>query len=278
VNLAELAAGAGPERFTGFFNAENAKAIVARWGRASVITATNTFPHIPTLDDFVQGIDTALAPGGVFVIEAHYLLDLLDQGAFDTVYHEHVSYWALGPMAAFFARHGFAVVRAERLPIHHGQLRVWVQRAGEGVPDDTVEEVLRGERARQLDQFSTYVRFAGQTREIKENLTQVLRRLRAEGRRIAAYGAPAKGSTLLAYLELGPDLVEYIVDRSPLKQGRYVPGVRIPIVAPDHMAIAPPDYLVLLAWNFKDEILRQQADYRRRGGLFVVPLPKVDIV
>ena len=276
-NLAELAS-AGPERFTGFFNADNASRISDRWGRAAVITATNTFPHIPNLSDFMRGIDKALAPGGILVIEAHYLMDMLDHGAFDTVYHEHVSYWALQPMMRLFERHGYRVVRAERLPIHHGQLRVWVQRRGEGEPDATVEQVLAGESARNLDRFETYVCFAKKTCEIKRNLTQVLRQLRAEGRRLAAYGAPAKGNTLLMYLELGPDIIEYIVDRSPLKQGRYAPGTHIPVVPPSHLLTAPPDYMVLLAWNFREEILEQQADYRRRGGLFIVPLPEISIV
>jgi cyclopropane fatty-acyl-phospholipid synthase-like methyltransferase len=277
-NLAELAAGSGLERFTGFFAADTASQIAARWGCASVITATNTFPHIPNLPDFIRGIETALAPGGVFVIEAHYLVDMLDQGAFDTVYHEHVSYWALGPMMRLFERHGFRVVRAERLPIHHGQLRVWVQRLTEGKRDATVDEVLKGEQTRGIDRFDTYLLFAKQTREIKDNLRQVLRQLRADGKRVAAYGAPAKGNTLLGYLELGPDLIEYIVDRSTLKQGRYAPGTHIPVVAPSHLLASHPDYMVLLAWNFQDEILEQQAEYRRRGGLFIVPVPRVTIV
>jgi SAM-dependent methyltransferase len=277
-NLADRVADRGVDRFTGFFNEQNAGTIAERWGRASAMTATNTFPHIPNLPDFMRGIERALAPGGVFVIEAHYLVDMLDQGAFDTVYHEHVSYWALGPMSNLFERHGFRVIRAERLPIHHGQLRVWVQRQHEAQPDETVEQVLEGERARGIDKFSTYERFAQQTYDIKANLTSVLRRLKSEGRRLAAYGAPAKGNTLLEYLELGPQLIEFIVDKSPLKQGRYAPGTHIPVVAPSHLLTAHPDYLVLLAWNFQEEILAQQADYRQRGGKFILPLPRVEIV
>jgi hypothetical protein len=138
--------------------------------------------------------------------------------------------------------------------------------------------VLEGERARGIDKFSTYERFAQQTYDIKANLTSVLRRLKSEGRRLAAYGAPAKGNTLLEYLELGPQLIEFIVDKSPLKQGRYAPGTHIPVVAPSHLLTAHPDYLVLLAWNFQEEILAQQADYRQRGGKFILPLPRVEIV
>ena len=150
VNLAEHAAASGIDRYTGFFGSESAREIVARWGQASAITATNTFPHIPDLHDFMTGIDIALAPGGAFVIEAHYLLDILEQLAFDTVYHEHVSYWALGPMQTLFAAHGMHVTSAERLPIHHGQLRVFVQRIGEAEPDESVSRTLAVEQERQL--------------------------------------------------------------------------------------------------------------------------------
>jgi len=277
-NLAELTRYGGVERFTGFFNAETAPQIVEQWGRAAAITATNTFPHIPDLSGFMRGIDCALAEGGVFVVEAHYLVDLLEQCAFDTVYHEHVSYWALAPMMTLLERHGFRVTRAERLPIHHGQLRVWIQRQGEGEPDETVAQVLDAERAHRLDRFETFVQWAKQIGTIKSRLTEVLRGLRSDGRRLAAYGAPAKGNTLLSYLELGPDTIEYIVDRSPLKQGRFAPGTHIPVVAPSHLLDVPPDYMVLLAWNFQDEILEQQAAYRNRGGKFIVPIPQVAIL
>jgi SAM-dependent methyltransferase len=278
VNLAALHTPPGFERFTGFFGAATAPDIVARWGYASAITATNTFAHIPDLPGFIRGLDAALAPGGVFVIETHYLVDLLEQLAFDTVYHEHVSYWALAPMMRLFERFGFAVVRAERLPIHHGQLRVWVQRRGEAAADDTVAAVLADERARGLDRFETYGAFARQTEAISDNLTRTLAELRSQGARIAAYGAPAKGNTLLEWLRLGPELVEFIADRSPLKQGRYTPGTHIPVVPPSYLLDKQPDYVVLLAWNFQDEILEQQAEYRRRGGRFIVPVPRVAIL
>jgi SAM-dependent methyltransferase len=276
-NLAELS-GNGSERYVGFFNSSSADEITERWGRAAVITATNTFPHIPDLHDFVAGIEKVLAPGGVFVIEAHYLLDLLEQGAFDTVYHEHVSYWALGPMIELFSRHGLAVADVERLPVHHGQLRVAVQRAGEAATSASIERVLAGEREAGLDRLETFERFADATRSIKEELRRTLARLRADGKRVAGYGAPAKGNTLLSYLQLGPDEIEYIADRNELKQGRYTPQTRIPVVDPERLLRDQPDYVVLLAWNFADEVLEQQAEYRRRGGRFIIPVPHVRVV
>ncbi len=159
-NLADLHYGTGIDRYVGFFNSQSAKEIVAKWGKAAVITATNTFPHIPDLQDFVQGIQKTLAPGGTFVIEAHYLIDLLEQAAFDTIYHEHVSYWALGPMITLFEKHGMQVVDAERLPLHHGQLRVFVQRNGEGHVQPSVGKILEEEDERGLDRFRTYRVFA----------------------------------------------------------------------------------------------------------------------
>ena len=278
-NLAEFSRDTGIERYRGFFGADTAGEIVDRWGRAALVTATNTFPHIPDLSGFVAGLDAVLAPGGAFVLEAHYLVDLLDQLAFDTVYHEHVSYWALGPMMRLFADHGMEVVRVERLPIHHGQLRATVMRRGEGEVDRSVDDVLAAEKQLGIHRFDTWLAFAGRVGRLKREVMDCLNGLKAEGRRLAGYGAPAKGSTLLEFFGVGPDLLDFIADRSPLKQGRYTPGSHIPIVAPERLLEEPsPDHVLLLAWNFEDEILAQQAEFRRRGGRFILPVPEVRIV
>lgn len=277
-NLAALTQESKIDRYVGFFNSGTARDIVARWGQASLITATNTFPHIPGLQDFVDGIQTALAPGGAFVIEAHYLVDMLEQGAFDTVYHEHISYWALGPMVRLFRDSGMQVVDVERLPLHHGQLRVTIQRLGECLPTDRVGEILRMERALGIDQFETYIRFAEKTRDIKAAVRQTVTDLVTQGRRVVGYGAPAKGNTLLSFLDLGPSLIPYIADRSALKQGRYTPGSHIPVVAPSRLLEDQPDYVLVLAWNFLEEVMEQQNEYRSRGGRFIVPVPDVKIL
>jgi len=277
-NLAALMQRSSIGRHVGFFNASSAKEIVQRWGQASAITMTNTFPHIPELKDFLAGIRTALAPGGTLIIEAHYLLDLLEQRAFDTMYHEHVSYWALRPMMALFERAGLQVVSAERLPLHHGQLRVFVQRAGEGPVQLSVAELLQRERAAGLEQCETYQRFARQILEHKQQLNDLLNDLIHRGKRVAGYGAPAKGNTLLSFLGIGPDRLAYIVDRSPLKQGRYTPGMHIPVVPTERLLIDQPDYVLLLAWNFAEEVMAQQAEYRKRGGRFIIPVPDVRII
>ena len=277
-NLAELTSQNGIERCTALFDSETAKQIVSRWGKASIITATNTFPHIQDLKDFIQGIKMVLKPGGAFVIEMHYLLDLLEQVAFDTIYHEHVSYWALGPMKRLFEKNGMHIVDAERLPLHHGQLRVFVKHDGEGEVDPSVSDILHAERVQELDRLETYQRLAETAMTIKKDLHSTLNLFRKEGKRVVGYGAPAKGNTLLGFLEIGPQLLEYIVDRSPLKQGLYTPGMHIPVVPPERLIADQPDYVLLLAWNFVEEIASQQAEYLRRGGKFIVPVPKVQIL
>jgi cyclopropane fatty-acyl-phospholipid synthase-like methyltransferase len=277
-NLAELYADPEIERYTGFFNSRSAAELRERYGPAAAVTATNTFPHIPELRDFVKGLDTMLEPGGAFVLEAHYLLDILDQVAFDTVYHEHVSYWGLGAMSRLFDDHGMQVTHVERLPLHHGQLRAFVQRRGEGDVDSSVEALLDEERRRGVDDIGTFRAFAQRAAKLKQDLAGTLRELRADGKQVVGYGAPAKGNTLLGFLELGPAELDYIADRSSLKQGLYTPGTHIPVVPPERLLEDQPDYVVLLAWNFADEVMEQQAEYRRRGGKFIVPVPEVRIV
>jgi hypothetical protein len=208
----------------------------------------------------------------------HYLLDLIEQVAFDTIYHEHVSYWALGPMKRLFETNGMSVVDAERVPLHHGQLRVHVQRQGEGSVQSGVAEILAAEKAAGLDRFETYTSFAEKVQKIKIDLHETLARFARKGQKVAGYGAPAKGNTLLGFLKIGPDLLPYIVDRSPLKQGLFTPGTHIPVVPPERLLQDQPDYVLLLAWNFADEIIEQQAEYRKRGGKFMVPVPQVRVL
>ena len=277
-NLVDFTAQKGIDRYVGFFNSQSAKEIVAKYGPATVITATNTFPHIPALRDFAQGLQTALAPGGFFVVEAHSLFDMLDQVAFDTIYHEHISYWALAPMMRLFEEHGLEVISAERLPLHHGQLRVFVQRRGEGKVQPSVAEILELEKKHGLDRKETYAAFARNVEKIKQDLTRTIRELREQGKQVVGYGAPAKGNTLLCYLQLGPDKIDYIADKSRLKQGLFTPGMHVPVVPPDRLLQDQPDYLLVLAWNFLDEIMKQQSEYRARGGRFVVPVPEVRII
>lgn len=274
-NLAERAKALGIDRYTGFFGADTAAEIRDRWGQAALITATNTFPHIPDVPDFLTGVQTLLAPGGTFVVEAHYLVDLLDQVAFDTIYHEHVSYWALGPLMHVLGSTDLEVVRAERLPLHHGQLRISMARRGETSVDDSVAATLTAEHLLGLDGPAVYAAFADHARRIRADLRNLIDRAHAEGKTVAAYGAPAKGSTLLEFAGLGPDDIVWIADRSSLKQGRVTPGSHIPVVPAERLVEDQPDIVLLLAWNFAEEVLSQQAEYVARGGQFVLPVPEV---
>lgn len=279
VNLREYSARLGVEVYADYFGARAAPKLVERYGRASLITMTNTVPHVPDLPDFAQGLDILLAPGGTLLLEFHYLADFLAQCAFDTIYHEHCSYWALRPLQRFVERHGFRVVDVERLPIHHGQLRVLVQRAREADPPRArVKELAGFESAQRFDRLETFQAFARQAYVIREQLNAFLDELVGHGRLVVGYGAPAKASTLLNFVGIGPDRLRYIVDHSVLKQGRYMPGTHIPIVPTERLLDDQPDVVLLLAWNFADEIRRQQAEYLRRGGRFVVPVPAVTVV
>lgn len=273
-NLSEYS-GNGIDRIIDFFGAGSAERILDGWGTASLVTITNTFPHIHDLDDFVIGLDGILAPGGKIVIEAHYLVDMLEQTAFDTIYHEHVSYWRLGTIVRLFERHGMQVVRAERVPLHHGQIRVTIQRDGEAEADPSVARILESETAAGLGREGPYRQFADRTKAVRDQVRERLGAARERGSRLAGYGAPAKATVLLNYAGLDVEHLPYVCDASPLKQGLYIPGTRIPIAVPGRLLEDQPDYVLLLAWNFADEISRQQAEYRRRGGRFLVPLPEL---
>lgn len=277
-NLAAMTRGTGIDVVNDYFGAETARTLRAAHGAARVIVLTNVFPHLPYLADFMEGVQTLLAEDGVLVLEAHYLQDLLAHRAFDTVYHEHASYWALRPMMRLFAQHGMEVVDVERLPIHHGQVRVFARRKGVATPSARVAALAADEVEAGLDRLETFVRFAESVRGLKRDLWELLDSLTGDGRRVAAYGAPAKGSTLLSFFEIGPETVPYIADKSPLKQGRVTPGTHIPVVSPAHILEDKPDYMLLLAWNFADEIMAQQTEFRAGGGRFIIPVPDVRIV
>ncbi len=274
-NLAPVAQDKGVEVITDFFNAETARKLKNDGREAQIITLTNSFPHIPDLSGLCRGFDELLSDDGVIVLEAHYLGDLLDMLAFDTVYHEHVSYWSLGPACRLFAAHGFEVVDVERLPIHHGQLRLWVRRAGKEAVSERVATLLEAEKARGFGRLETFQAFAGAIDQIRSSVTDWLAQATAEGKTVAGYGAPAKGNTLLSYLRVSPEDLKYIADLNHLKQGRFTPGTHIPVVSPDLLRQDPPDYLLILAWNFVEEIAAQQQAFADTGGRFFVPVPSL---
>ena len=262
-----------------FFGADVARELVASGRRADVIHANNVLAHVADLHGFVEGIRLLLKPEGIAIIEAPYLRDLIDRCEFDTIYHEHLCYFSLSSLVELFRRHELQVVDVERMEIHGGSLRVTIAPAASPrTRSSAVDALLASERRTGLGTLAYYRSFAEQVEGVKSALRALLADLKRGGARIAAYGASAKGATLLNYFGIDHTTVEFVADRSTVKQGKFTPGTHIPIVPAEALAERRPDYTLLLTWNFADEILRQQQAYRAAGGRFVIPVPDVRII
>ena len=266
----------GIDTLQAFFGRDLAAELAAQGRRADVLHANNVLAHVADTNGFVAGIGMLLKDDGVAVLEVPYVRELIDNGEFDTIYHEHLCYFSVTALAGLFRRHGLALNRVEPLKIHGGSLRLFVAKHERA--DRSVDEHLRAERQLGLDRLEYYADFSSRVAQIRDELRALLERLRRDGARIAGYGAAAKGTILLNFAGIGRQVLEFVADRNVHKQGRYVPGVRLPIVSPARILQQQPDYLLILPWNFKEEIMQQQGEYRRRGGRFIVPVPEVVIV
>jgi SAM-dependent methyltransferase len=274
-NIAELARERGVEVVTEYFTPELAEAVRAQYGPAKVVVSTNTFHHIGDLDPFTSGVARLLADDGVFVVEVPHALELVELNQFDGVYHEHVSQHTVKSFVDHFRLFGLEVFDVERLGVHGGSIRVFARPSSDGVPPSaTVAEWLAEEARRNLFAERTYDDFRERVRRIRRELLELLGALKSDGKRVVGYGASARGNTLLNYYGIGPDTLDYIVDRNPLKAGLYSPGMHIPVEGPDRLAQDDPDYVLVIAWNFAEEIARQQEAYLGRGGRFIVPIPE----
>jgi hypothetical protein len=237
------------------------------------------FAHVDDLDGFLRGVNLLLEDDGVFVIEVPYLLDLLDKMLFDTIYHEHLSYFAVQPLVRLFDRFRMKIVDVKRIQSHGGSIRVYVSRDSSDIkPKPRVERLIGQERQFGLSQLRTYADFASQVSLTKGKLVSMLGQLKSKGKRIVGYGAPAKGNTLLNYCNIRADVLAYIVDESPLKQGLYTPGTHIEVLPTTHLREDKPDYALLLAWNYATEILEREEEFMRNGGKFIVPIPDPKII
>ncbi|MBX6390274.1 MAG: class I SAM-dependent methyltransferase [Frankia sp.] len=258
-----------------FFGADLARQLVAEGLRADVIIANNVMAHVPDLNSFVEGFSILLKDDGIVSVENPGVGALLAHTEFDTIYHEHFCYFSTIAVDALMRRHGLELVSVTEFPeLHGGTLRWRSARAGAATPEPSVAERLAAERAEGLATFDRYANFGEQVRELQEQLRTLLTDLKAQGRTIAAYGAAAKGATLLNSTGIDHTLLDFVVDKNVHKQGRYMPGARLPIVPPEVLLERQPDYLLVLVWNLKDEIIAQQAEYAARGGRFIVPVPR----
>jgi len=272
-NIAEVARAKGVETRVDFFSEELARDLVSEHS-ADLILANNVFAHVPDTNDFVAGLKVLLAADGHAVLEFPYAVEMIGQGEFDTIYHEHVFYFTLTSLEPLMARHQMRVTRVERTPMHGGSLRIFVRhdshRADETVASLREEEVRLG-----VGNTAFYQDFAAKAESTRSQVRDQLSEFKAKGQRVAAYGAAAKGSTFLNFCGLTVEDIEFVVDRSPHKQGKLMPGVHIPILSCEELGNRAPEVTLLLAWNFADEILGQQAGYREAGGKFLIPIPEV---
>ena len=269
----------GIETLPEFFTAETAESIARKYGQAQLVLGRHVFAHIDDLSSVVAGVRALLTPAGIFVIEVPYALDLLDQTAFDTIYHEHLSYFTVRSLAALFARHGLRVLDVERVSVHGGSILVFVD-LGESPRQvrSSVEDLLELEEHSGIDDDAVYQSFGDEIRQIRAELPSLIRQLGADGQRIAGYGAPAKGNTILNVCGLGPGDLEFCMDTTELKQGKVLPGTHVPVRSPAYASAHLPDYYLLLAWNYAEEIIQKELAFRNGGGRFIKPIPRPSIV
>jgi SAM-dependent methyltransferase len=273
--VAAVAQEKGIDTLIEFFDAGCARRLAEEGKRADLILANNVFAHAPDINGFLAGLRQALKPSGQVILEFPYAVDLLEKTEFDTIYHEHVFYFTLTALQPLFAEHGLSIFHVERLPLHGGSLRLFASQSQTQPVDPSVEALLAQECEKEVGTLRYYERFASDVIAIRDELRALIDSHRASGQSIAAYGASAKGSTLLNFCDLDHTRIDFVADRSPYKQGRLTPGTHIPIVPPDELRRRAPGYALLLTWNFAEEILRQQQAYRDQGGKFIVPIPRV---
>jgi len=276
-DIAAAATKNGIPTIADFFTAQLAKQIVNQHGPAILITANNVFAHADDLQGILEAVKIALNEQGLFVFEVSYVLDVYEKTLFDTIYHEHLAYHSVKPLKQFFAANGFQFIKAVRVPSHGGSLRGVVAKIqSDHKPDGSVEKLIAQEEKSGIDKAATWHCFNDQINQVKSDLMALLKNAKQQGKSIAAFGAPAKATTLMYHFGLGPDFIDFIIDDSPLKQGLYSPGMHIPVLSSSAIYDKKPDIIVILAWNFADAIMAKHQEFLNTGGQFIVPLPNVE--
>lgn len=280
VNVAKVAEAKGIPTQVKFFGVATAKELVNQSNQADLLLGNNVLAHVPDLNDFVAGMKILLKPSGILTMEFPHILQLINQNQFDTIYHEHFSYFSFLTVEKIFAAHGLTLFDVEELPTHGGSLRIYGKHSEyqDILVKSSVIHLKEKEIKAGLDKIETYLGFSEKVKQIKRNLLAFLIDAKEQGKSIAGYGAPAKGNTLLNYCGIRIDFIDYTVDRSPYKQGLFLPGTHIPIYHPDKIRETTPDYVLILPWNLKDEIIQQIGYIREWGGKFVVPVPQVEVI
>ncbi|MBD1846054.1 class I SAM-dependent methyltransferase [Cyanobacteria bacterium FACHB-63] len=278
VNVSQVAKDKGIPVVNKFFGVQTATELAAD-GKADLLLGNNVLAHVPDINDFVGGMKIMLKPDGVITMEFPHLIRLMEENQFDTIYHEHFSYLSFMAVQRIFAHHGLTLFDVQEIPIHGGSLRIYARHTDDNSKPvgDRVTELLEREKAAGFDKLETYAHFTEQVKETKRKLLEFLITAKQKGKTIAGYGAPGKGNTLLNYCGIRTDFLDYTVDRNPYKQNKFTPGTHIPIYSPDKIRETKPDYLLILPWNVKDEIMEQVSYIREWGGQFVVPIPEVKI-
>ncbi len=278
-NVAQVARDRGLDVVSGFFDEALAERILHTQGPAAAVVANNVFAHIDNLESVMKGISRLIQPGGIFIFEVHYLRELLRLMQYDFFYHEHLCYYSLTALIPFLARHGFHVFNVRPVPIHGGSIRVYA-RSSKTAPISSrrLAFMLARERKEGLRSPLTYERFGRRVASHATRLRETLVRLRSRGKDLAGYGAPGRGNTLLCYARIDRDLLPYIVDASPSRYGRFTPGTHIPILPPEEFHSNPPDYALMLAWSYCREIVSKERAFTRKGGRFIIPLPRLRVL
>ncbi len=278
-NVAAVAVKKGVPSLVKFFGRETARELAAAGKQADLLLGNNVLAQVPDLNDFVAGMKILLKPSGVITMEFPHLRRLMEENQFDTIYHEHFSYFSFVTAEKLFAAHGITLFDVEELPTHGGSLRIYGRHAEDSSTPVTerVMELRAREEEAGTTHLETYSRFAEQVKETKRKLLEFLIAAKRNGKKIAGYGAPGKGNTLLNYCAIRTDFLDYTVDRNPYKHGRFLPGTHVPIFPPERIRETKPDFLLILPWNLKDEIIKQNAFIREWGGKFVVPIPEVQV-